>query len=233
MATQIEVDTSLLLEALAEAPRDSDVSGGYLQQKTGLDPERINDAMAILVDSGLAEWLQALGTAPFDFGQAAITPRGRYEYQRAVEVKKMAAERQPPGGTPQTAIAAVVGAIRPPVPVGCSPYGFTDEDWEIVAEHKAKQEQLWVVLGYQFESGHYDSSKLKQNIKTSFENAVTEYNKHQPGPQVSLKFKPLVAGYGEHLFNEIARDIISADIAVFEASDLNPNVMVEMGVALT
>lgn len=38
---------------------------------------------------------------------------------------------------------------------------------------------------------------------------------------------------GEHLFNEIARDIISADIAIFDTSDLNPNVMVEMGVALT
>ena len=51
--------------------------------------------------------------------------------------------------------------------------------------------------------------------------------------QVSLHFQPLAAGYGEHLFNEIARDIISADIAVFDTSDQNPNVMIEMGVALT
>jgi len=42
----------------------------------------------------------------------------------------------------------------------------------------------------------------------------------------------LSAGYGRHLFNEIASDIISADIAVFEASDLNANVMIEIGVAL-
>jgi hypothetical protein len=42
-----------------------------------------------------------------------------------------------------------------------------------------------------------------------------------------------VAGYGEHLFNKIAVDIISSDIAVFETSDYNPNVMIEMGVALT
>ena len=53
------------------------------------------------------------------------------------------------------------------------------------------------------------------------------------GPAVSMKFKSLGAGYGGHLFNEIARDIISADIAVFDASDLNPNVMLERGVALT
>ena len=41
------------------------------------------------------------------------------------------------------------------------------------------------------------------------------------------------AGYGEHLFNEIAQDIISSDICVFDAPDLNPNVMIEIGVALT
>jgi hypothetical protein len=42
-----------------------------------------------------------------------------------------------------------------------------------------------------------------------------------------------VQKYGEYLFNEIARDIISADIAVFDTSGLTPNVMLEMGVALT
>jgi hypothetical protein len=51
--------------------------------------------------------------------------------------------------------------------------------------------------------------------------------------KISLEFKPLAAGYGEHLFNQITRDIIAADIAVFETSDMNPNVMIEMGVALT
>jgi hypothetical protein len=50
---------------------------------------------------------------------------------------------------------------------------------------------------------------------------------------VALVFEPLSAGLGEHLFNEIVRAIISADVAVFETSDLNPNVMIEMGVALT
>jgi hypothetical protein len=50
---------------------------------------------------------------------------------------------------------------------------------------------------------------------------------------VSLDFRVLGAGYGGHLFNQIARDIISSDIAVFETSDLNSNVMIEVGVALT
>jgi hypothetical protein len=43
----------------------------------------------------------------------------------------------------------------------------------------------------------------------------------------------LVKLNGEHLFNKIARDIVSADIAVFETSDSNVNVALEMDVALT
>ncbi|CBE68765.1 protein of unknown function [Candidatus Methylomirabilis oxygeniifera] len=146
MATQIEEDAGLLLGALAEEPRDSYVSGGHLQQKTGLDPGRINDAIAILVDSGLAEWLQVMGTAPFDFGKAAITPRGRYEYQRAIEEKKIAAERQPPGGMPRTTIAAVAGAIRPPVPVGFHRMGLptrTGRSLPIARQNKSSFGLSW------------------------------------------------------------------------------------------
>ena len=88
-------------------------------------------------------------------------------------------------------------------------------------------------MGYQFTSSYYNAEELKKNVKAAFEAALGEYHQRQMGPPVSLKFKALGAGYGEHLFNEIARDIISADIAVFDASDLNPNVMLEMGVALT
>jgi hypothetical protein len=50
---------------------------------------------------------------------------------------------------------------------------------------------------------------------------------------ISLVFVNLATGYEEHLFNKISSDIISSDIAVFETSDLNPNVMIEIGVALT
>src|SRR5919197_4853471 len=121
----------------------------------------------------------------------------------------------------------------PPTPAG-SPYGFTDEDWEIVLERKNNQTKLFVVLGYQFQSSYYHSKKLKENIKRIFENVMATYAQNHPDlPKVDLVFKALSAGYGGHLFNEIARDIISSDIAVFEASDQNRNVMIEIGVALT
>jgi hypothetical protein len=66
-----------------------------------------------------------------------------------------------------------------------------------------------------------------------FATAVAAHNESSRVHRAKLEFQALAAGYGEHLFNKIARDIIAADIAVFETSDLNANVMMEMGVALT
>jgi hypothetical protein len=66
-----------------------------------------------------------------------------------------------------------------------------------------------------------------------FEEAIQEYKKTIDALEVELDFKYLSAGYGGHLFNRIASDIISSDIVVFDVSDRNPNVMIELGVALT
>jgi hypothetical protein len=121
---------------------------------------------------------------------------------------------------------------EPMTPVG-SPYGFTDEDWETVSEKKSRGSTLSVVFGYQFESKMYDVVRLRENVERNYQLAVDEYNSFRNAVPVVLDFRSLAAGYGEHLFNEICRDIISADIAVFDTSELNPNVMLEMGVALT
>lgn len=87
-----------------------------------------------------------------------------------------------------------------------------------------------MVLGYQFESTHYETSSLVSVVRQVFETALTDSEFKEA---LTLDFVPLRAGYGEHVFNEIARTIISADVSVFETSDRNPNVMIEMGVALT
>jgi hypothetical protein len=134
MTTQIDQDAVTLLQALASEPRDTYVGGADLATKTGLEPGRINDAMSLLVDSGLAEWLQVMGTAPYDFGEAMITARGRYELQRATETAKATKA----SGNTDAVAAVATPAIHPPSPVG-SPYGFRDEDWEIVAERKGRQ----------------------------------------------------------------------------------------------
>ncbi len=222
MAESIKEHAAKILKSLADLPRDrsgrADVSGDRLAGITNLLATQINDAVSLLVDSGYAEWIQTLGTAPYIFRSVSVTPLGRYEYERMKE--KI---------IPESA-TAVIG--RPPVPIG-SPYGFHDEDWETISRQKANHKDLYVVLGYQFKSDYYDSVKLKSNIETMFRHAVDVCNNKPDAIPVNLIFKPLAAGYGEHLFNEIARDIISSDVAVFETSDMNPNVMIEMGVALT
>jgi hypothetical protein len=224
MVKTVEEKAAIVLEALyTEAPKVPDqftINGEKVQELTGLAPQEINNSVSILIDAAYVEWLQELGTHPFDFAYIWITPRGKLEYEHA----KKEYEQSP--YSPKAMI------YEPMTPVG-SPYGFNDEDWETVAENKSKGNTLFVVFGYQFKSDRYDSTSLKENMEKSFKSAVEEYNSLKNAIPVTLDFRSLAAGYGEHLFNEICRDIISADIAVFDTSDLNPNVMLEMGVALT
>lgn len=218
----IEENISTVLSTVASKPRNemgiSVIRNAELQEATGLSPAEINDAVSMLVEHGYLEWRRYMGTTPFSFFEVEITPFGRHEYERAV------------AATPET--VGVPRIARPPIPVG-SPYGFTDADWEAVEKAKGSTDKLFIVFGHAFESDHYDTGELKKNVGAMFEKAVDEYNKKRNAIPIDLVFKPLTAGYGEHLFNEIARDVISADIAVFDTSDQNPNVMLEMGVALT
>ena len=114
MPTQIDEDALALLDALAAEPRDTYVSSPHLAEKTGLEPGRINDAMSILVEAGLAESLQHLGMATYGFAEAMITARGRYEHQRAKDARKVAISASSSETEAGAAVAA--SAIRPPSP---------------------------------------------------------------------------------------------------------------------
>ena len=195
------------------------VSARDLQAITNLSPQQINDAVTLLVRDGFVEWVQTLGTGPFDFLDVTTTALGRYEIER---MRQSSIDID----TEET------GNIPPTVPIG-SPYGFTEDHWRTVATRKSNTAVLYVVFGHQFSSEYYDTSSIRENIELMMQNAVDTYNGQMMSSRIELDFVSLAAGYGEHLFNEIARDIIAADIAIFETSDLNPNVMLEMGVALT
>ena len=196
MATQIETDASTVLQHLAQAPRDEFVDGAQISAATGLSPDRINDAVALLVDSGNAEWNQMFGTAPYDFGDAIITPRGRYEAQRLSAAQQEVTEPVP--AIAQSARAPIVQA-RPPAPVG-SPYGFTDEDWESAAQRKGHRDRLYVVFGHQSTSDCFDSDALHQNCKKMFVTAVARYNERHQNDLLALKFRALAAGYARVSF---------------------------------
>ncbi len=94
MATQMEQDAALILTVLAEwseKPDDEEtgryaVKGEELQQKSGLPPQRINDAVELLTDSGYVNVLQTLGSAPFNFWEVSLEISGRMEYQRLSQI---------------------------------------------------------------------------------------------------------------------------------------------------
>lgn len=231
--TQIDQDAVQILKVLAEAPREEYVDRNEIARLSQLPPERVNDAVAFLVDSGLAEWIQTFGTAPFDFNSVLITSRGRYEHQRTAGAEAAKSTEQPATWKSDFEDHASIRRVTlPPSPIG-SPYGFTDEDWETVSERQHQANVLYAVLGHQFTSTYFNTADLRANVERMLQRAITIYNGAPGRSPLALDFRALTAGYGEHLFNEIARDIIGADIAVFETSDLNPNVMLEMGVALT
>jgi hypothetical protein len=224
-ANSIENNMNMILRVLGEKTRALKsvqyLNGKELAELTKLQPTEINTAIDLLADHNLVEVLQALNTAPYHFAFVSITSRGMYELER---IDKETEIKTKPEGKGLL--------VSPLTPIG-SPFGFTDEDRKIVAERIAKKDELRVVLGCQFKSQNYDTKLLGANVQASFQKAINEYNKKVNVIKVTLYFQPLAAGYGEHLFNEIAREIISSDIAVFDTSDLNSNVMIEMGVALT
>ncbi len=85
MILSIKENVKKVLEALAKAERDAMgeawVSATQLQKDTELSPADLNDAIEILVGDGLVKWRQHMGTDPYKFAQATITPRGRLSLQ--------------------------------------------------------------------------------------------------------------------------------------------------------
>ena len=219
IAVTINQDISAVLQALSTLSQTEFVSGPELGAQVEIPPERINDAMQLLEDSGYARVVRTMGNAPFDFSQAQITAAGRFELERAI------------ADAEQKSVAEQPTVRSAPRPVG-SPFGFTDLDWDFI-DVERHSKKLIVVFGYQFESQYYDTKELIVWIERDFELALVSAQPSVTTDDLVLDFVLLRAGYGEHLFNQIARSIIAADIAVFDTSDQNPNVMIELGVALT
>jgi hypothetical protein len=229
----IEDDATTLLITMADYGKEpNDPAKGHyvfdaleLQSMTEIEPHRLNDAVNVLEEGGLVKARRYAGMQPFQFGKLELTSRGRLE-----------AERVQGARTTQKSVGPEVSGeesvSHSPLPVG-SPYGFTDQDWEAVSLDRDDGGRLVVAFGYQWNSEHYDADVLLKNIEKMFAEALDAVGHRLPNPRTRLDFRALRAGYGGHLFNQIARDIIGSDITVFDTSDMNPNVMIEMGVALT
>jgi hypothetical protein len=240
MTTEIEKNQDSILTFLnnvaIERGETGYISAKDISEETGLSPLKINQAVELLHSSGQVEWLQAMGSAPYSFLAVKITARGAYMFQRKQAAEKSAKVLAQKEGTAESSslyeLLSFLTRRKPPIPEG-SPYGFTDQDWEAVSARKADKNVLCVVFGCKFDSKFCNYEELVKNVRVMFEEAVKRFNYENKGANISLRFEPLHAGYGEHLFNEIARDIISSDIAIFETSDMAPNIFIEIGVALT
>ena len=213
----IEQNAAKILKVIIESKKEQIDSHWFEQNLSDLAPQDVDDAVNYLDELGAIKLYRALGTAPYRFAFVFVQSRGRYIYHETFSKT----ESSTPIPLPE----------RPFNPIG-SPYGFSDTDWEEVALHKRKKDVLYVVLGMKFESPTYNTESFRQNLKSHLDRIVAQYNRAEK-TIITLNYKPLSMGLGEHLFNEIARDIIGADIAFFETSDLAPNVMLEFGVALT
>lgn len=190
-----------------------------LEKITKLNPTDLSDAVDYLTSIRAIETIRTLGSAPFSFTAVFIKSRGKYLYHEHLTENSKSENDN------------LASTKRVHYPIG-SPFGFTENDWKEVGLKKEEKKTLFVVLGKQFKSKYYDSYLLDKNIKKHFMDTIELYNQRK-NKNITLSFKALSAGLGEHLFNDIARSIIESDIAVFETSDLNPNVMLELGVALT
>lgn len=88
---KIEETVALVVKALAEAPREPSgeawMSGDQLREITNLSPGEINDAVTILKEEGLVETHEHYGITPFNFAVAALTARGRLEFERVMKEK--------------------------------------------------------------------------------------------------------------------------------------------------
>jgi hypothetical protein len=167
-----------------------------------------------------------------------ITTKGQYELQRGEKIITIKSNEEvqvldvyTPVLTSGQVITLFKNVLKLRPPIG-SPYGFTSSDWEHCASKQNDKNTLNVVLGSKFESTFFTLVNLQHNVELMFRQSLERYNREK-GTTKTLHFICLHGGYGEHLFNEIARDIISSDVAVFETSDQAANVYLEIGVALT
>lgn len=229
MSSKEDAVTVLLAIAKHERTPNDPLKGKHdvrfweLEEITSMDKSRLQEALKILAEGGAIEAWWKVGDNDY-YDEVSLKPWGHREVER-IETEKKRPEQQANSRASHTLVP-----FRQPVG---SPYGFTEEDWEAVIKDREDTSRLIVVFGYKWDSNYYSAEAIRESLKRDFKKALEAASTKSSYPSVDLDFRVLKGGYGGHLFNQIARDIIGADIAVFDTSDLNPNVMIEMGIALT
>jgi len=90
-----------------------------------------------------------------------------------------------------------------------------------------KNKEIKIFVGYEFSSRSksYERTELESMIENAVDSVKTDIH------NVDLVLDCNDSKYGEPLLKEIIEKIKNCDIAIFEISDNNPNVMFELGIA--
>lgn len=90
---------------------------------------------------------------------------------------------------------------------------------------RTKKRKLKVFVGYQIESEYHDTEDLKEAIFKAKEIVEENFS------NIDLEIKFGEFGAGKVLFNEVLSAIKDCEIAIFDISENNPNVLIEVGLA--
>jgi hypothetical protein len=92
------------------------------------------------------------------------------------------------------------------------------------------KKRIKVFAGYQFKSNYFKRSKLDEALSWAAQTVSNDFSTENY--IIEVQYEPVDITPGSILINELKSLIISSDICVFEVSDLNQNVFIELGIAL-
>lgn len=90
-----------------------------------------------------------------------------------------------------------------------------------------------VFIGYQFRSSRFKRTEIDKILIEAFSKAESDINLNKSvADKIKIRPKLQYLLSGKAISNQILSKISAADLCIFELSDLNPNVMLELGYAL-
>lgn len=93
------------------------------------------------------------------------------------------------------------------------------------------KKNIRVFAGYQFKSSYFKRSKLDEALSWVAQSVSNDFSIENC--RVDVQYEPVDVTPGSILIEELKSLIKSSDICLFEVSDLNHNVFIELGIALS
>jgi hypothetical protein len=115
-----------------------------------------------------------------------------------------------------------------------SPFlAFSAEDLQKIDQRYRSKRSVYARFGYQWKDAHGHAQKalslaLKKTLKGFFKDIRSSSSRQA---EYKLNYASLRAQAGKPVLHRIVLDILSADLLFFDLTYLNPNVLLEIGIA--